>query len=132
MSGRFWPGRRPVGTPQRWSLRRAIVVSESGHAPGCKVSYARGMAKLKQTFHNPGDAPLFLNLELSTSRFRLNPGEELILLYDPTDRPVDEHGAALRIEMIQGADGPELVIWTAEQEMFFPNGEPAPEDYDHA
>jgi hypothetical protein len=90
------------------------------------------MAKLKQAFHNPGDAPLFLNPELSTSRFRLNPGEELILHYDPTDRPMDMHGAALRIEMIQDADSPELIIWTAEQEMFFPNGEQAPEDYDRA
>jgi hypothetical protein len=90
------------------------------------------MAKLKQTFHNPGDTPIFLNLELSTSRFRLNPGDALILFYDPNDRPVDEHGAALRIEMIRGADGPELVIWTAEQEMFFPNGEIAPKNYDQA
>jgi hypothetical protein len=90
------------------------------------------MAKLKQTFHNPGDAPIFVNLELSTSRFRLNPGEELILFYDPSDRPVDEHGAALRIGMIQGADGPELVVWTAEDEMFLPSGETAPKNYDRA
>lgn len=90
------------------------------------------MAKLKQTFHNPGDAALFLNLELSTSRFRLNPGEELILLYDPADRAVDDHGAALRIELIPGADGPELVIWTQEQEMFFPDGREAPKDYGRA
>jgi len=29
------------------------------------------MAKLKQTFHNPGDTPFFLNLELSTPHFRM-------------------------------------------------------------
>jgi hypothetical protein len=90
------------------------------------------MAKLQQTFHNPGDTPLFLNLELSTSRFRLNPAEELILFYDPTDCPVDEHGAALRIEIIRGADGPESVIWANEQEIFFPNGKAAPKDYNRA
>lgn len=90
------------------------------------------MAKLKQTFHNPGDAPLFVNLELSTARFRLDPGEELILLYDPADRVVDDHGAALRIELIQGADGPELVVWTHEQEMFFPDGQTAPMHYGRA
>jgi hypothetical protein len=87
------------------------------------------MAKLKQTFHNSGDVPFFVNLELSTSRFRLNPGEELILLYDPADRAVDDYGAALRIELIPGADGPELVIWTQEQEMFCPDGRTAAKDY---
>lgn len=90
------------------------------------------MAKLKQTFHNPTSAPIFLNLELSTARFRLNPGEELILFYDAGDRPVDEHGAALRIEVVQGHDGVELVIWTAEQEMFYPDGRTASLDYNRA
>ena len=87
------------------------------------------MVKLKQTFHNPTDAPIFVNLELSTSRFRLDPGTELILLYNPADRAADEHGAALRIEIIRGADGPELVIWTAEDEMFYPDGRIAPKEY---
>ncbi len=87
------------------------------------------MTKLKQTFHNPTDVPLFVSLELSTSRFRFAPGAELILFYDPTDRAADEHGSALRVEVIQGGDGPELVIWTAENEMFYPNGDPAPLDF---
>jgi hypothetical protein len=90
------------------------------------------MAKLKQTFHNPTDAPFFVNLELSTSRFRLAPGAELILFYDPTDRPADDHGAVLRIELIRGADGPELIVWTAEDEMFYPSGEAAPLDFGRA
>ncbi len=89
------------------------------------------MAKLKQTFHNPTDAPLFVNLELSTSRFRLAPGAELILFYDPTDRAADEHGSALRIEVVQGGNGLELVIWTAEEKLFHPNGEQAPLDFGH-
>ena len=90
------------------------------------------MTKLKQTFHNPTDAPIFVNLELSTSRFRLVAGADLILFYDPTERPADEHGAVLRVEVIQGPDGPELVIWTAEDEMFYPNGEAAPLDFNRA
>lgn len=90
------------------------------------------MAKLKQTFHNPGDMPLFVTLELSTARFRLGPKEELILLYDPADRAVDEHGSALRIEVMRGRDGPELIVWTAEQEMFHPDGQPAAQDYGRA
>lgn len=86
----------------------------------------------EESFHNPGNSPFFINLELATSRFRLDPGEELILLYDSAEGAVDEHGAALRIEIIQGEDGPELVIWTAEQEMFLPDGRTAPRDYGRA
>ena len=87
------------------------------------------MTKLKQTFHNPTDAPIFVNLELSTSRFILAPGADLILLYDPTERSADEHGSSLRVELIQGSDGPEFVIWTAEDKMFYPNGDAAPLDF---
>ena len=43
------------------------------------------MQKLKQSFHNSTDRPQFINLELSTGRFRLNPNEELILFYDAAD-----------------------------------------------
>ena len=68
----------------------------------CRIIQARWMAKLKQTFRNPTNTPLFVNLELSTSRFRLRPGETLILSYDSADLPADEHGAALGIEVIQG------------------------------
>jgi hypothetical protein len=109
-----------------------FAFARTGHALFDDSRYGCAMAKLKQTFHNPGDAPLFLNLELSTSRFRLGPGEELILLYDPADRAVDQHGASLRIEVMQGADGPELVVWTAEEEMFLPDGQRAPKDYGRA
>lgn len=87
------------------------------------------MCKLKQTFSNPTKSPIFLNLELSTSRFRLNPGEELILLYDPADRAADSNGSALRIEIIPECDSIELAIYTAESVLFYPDGREAPLDF---
>ena len=89
------------------------------------------MQKLKQSFHNSTDRPQFINLELSTARFRLNPNEELILFYDAADVR-NEGGAALRIDFIAGYDGIELCVWTGEDEMFFPDGRPAPRDYGRA
>ncbi|WP_375197990.1 hypothetical protein [Sphingobium sp.] len=87
------------------------------------------MGKLRQTFANPTESTIFLNLELSTSRFRLNPGEELMLLYDPADRAADGNGSTLRIELVQGTDCIELVIYTAESVMFYPDGRAAPLDF---
>jgi hypothetical protein len=87
------------------------------------------MTKLKQTFANPTRSPIFLNLELSTARYRLNPGEELILFYDPTDRPSDDNGSALRIEIILECASFELAIYTAESAMFYPDGREAPRDF---
>ncbi|MGC6766823.1 hypothetical protein, partial [Escherichia coli] len=78
------------------------------------------MTKIKQTFQNRTDRALFLNLELSTSRFRLNPGEELVLFYDPSHSVHNDDNAALRVELISGPDGCELQIWTSEHEMFKP------------
>jgi len=89
------------------------------------------MQRLRQSFQNNTDRPQFINLELSTARFRLNPKEELILFYD-ADEEQDELGAALRIEFVAGWDGIELCVWTAEVEMFFPDGRPAPLDYGRA
>lgn len=87
--------------------------------------------KLKQAFANRTSHAIFLNLELSTSRFRLNPGEELVLLYDPRHRSWDEDGndSPLRIEIVPGPDGHELVIWTAESEMFHTDGRKAQWDF---
>lgn len=124
--------KRPVGSRPMCGHRNEVGLrSEADVRETMTVAMVCDMAKLKQTFHNPGDTPVFVNLELSTSRFRLGPGEELILLYEPAER-ADEHGSALRIEVIQGADGPELVVWTVEQEMFFPDGTAAPRDYGRA
>lgn len=83
------------------------------------------MTKLKQTFANPTRSAIFLNLELSTSRFRLNPGEELILFYDPADRASDANGSALRIEVIPDCDTIELAIYTAETTLYYPDGREA-------
>lgn len=88
------------------------------------------MAKLKQTFANPTKSSMFLNLELSTSRFRLNPGEELVLLYDSADSAADGNGSALRVELIEGCSCVELAIYTAESMMFYPDGREAPLNFD--
>lgn len=87
------------------------------------------VTKLKQTFANPTKSPIFLSLELSTSRFRLNPGEELILLYDPADRASDANGSALRIEVIPDCAIIELAIYTAETKLFYADGREAPMDF---
>ena len=86
------------------------------------------MKKLKQSFQNKTDRPQFITLELSTFRYRLNPGDELVLFYD-ADKVQDGLGAALRIEIYTDGDHIELIVWTHEVEMFFPNGLPAPQDY---
>ena len=88
------------------------------------------MTRLKQSLHNPTDKPQFINLELSTARYRLDPGRDLILHYDPADRPADEHGAALRIEFVVVDGGVELVVWTNEDQLFFSDGSPAPQNFD--
>jgi hypothetical protein len=89
------------------------------------------MQRLRQSFQNSTDRPQFINLELSTARFRLNPKEELVLFYDAADER-NGPGFGLRIEFIPGHDGIELCVWTAEVEMFFPDGRPAPLDYGRA
>ena len=81
------------------------------------------MKKLKQTFRNSTGKPQFITLELSTVRYRLDPKKELVLFYDPNDDP-------LEIEFIAHCDGLELLVWTSEQQMFFTDGRPGPEDYD--
>ena len=85
--------------------------------------------RLKQSFRNKTDKPQFINLELSTSRYRLNPNEELILFYD-ADQEWGDAGAALSIEFITVYDRLELVIWTGEVDMFFADGRTAPQDFD--
>jgi hypothetical protein len=65
---------------------------------------------------------------LSTSRYCLKPGEELVLFYDP-EQVQDELGATLRIEIFTSLDQIELIVWTNEMEMFFADGRPAPQDF---
>lgn len=85
--------------------------------------------RLKQSFQNKTDRTQFINLELSAARFRLDPNVELILHYNAVDER-NRGGCALRVELIASGDSVELVIWTAEEEMFFPDGRPAPQDHD--
>jgi hypothetical protein len=87
------------------------------------------MKKCKQTFRNSTAGRLIINLELSTSRYRLKAGEELIHFFDPADDPHNEGSAALNIEFIATTDGLELVIWTKESELFLTSGCPAPQDF---
>ncbi len=83
--------------------------------------------KLRQSFVNSSGAPQFITLELSTSRFRLEPGQEALLYYDSADVQ-DELGSALRIEFVDG----ELIVWTHEEDLFAPDGRPLPHNYDLA
>ncbi len=57
------------------------------------------MAKLTQVLRNSTDRPLFINLEASTSRYRLAPGEVLLLHYDPEEK-FQEYTAPVVIECI--------------------------------
>jgi len=94
------------------------------------VGSRKSVKKLKQSFQNKTDRPQFITLELSTFRYRLNPGEELVLLYD-ADKVQDGLGAALRIEIYTDGDQIELIVWTQEVQMFFADGLPAPQDHNH-
>ncbi len=87
------------------------------------------MARLKQVFKNASDASLILFLELSTARFRLVPGEELTLFYDD-DAYADGIGAQLRIEYMLAGTEPQIVIYTHEDTMFFPDGSEAETNYE--
>ena len=87
------------------------------------------MTRLKQSFHNDTNRPQIITLELSTARFRLDPGEVLVLHYDSDERQ-NELGAALQIDFIGDAEGIELVVWTGETEMYLPNGRPAQQNFD--
>jgi hypothetical protein len=89
------------------------------------------MAKLKQSFHNATDRPQFINLQLSTARFRLDPGEILVLFYD-ADEVQDELGASVRIEFVRGHDAFEIVVWTRGDKLFRLDGTAAPQDFNPA
>jgi hypothetical protein len=81
--------------------------------------------KARLSLANTTDRPQFISLELSTARFRLDPGEEAILAYDATETQ-DGHGSVLRIEFVDG----ELVIWTGEDTLLSPDGTPQPRNYE--
>jgi len=87
------------------------------------------MARLTQSFENRSDKPQFIMLELSTARFRLGPGEELILHYNSEDVQ-DQRGSSLRVDLVEAGDYVEMSVWTHEDEMYLPDGSPAPTNYD--
>ena len=77
------------------------------------------MDKLTQVFRNETDQPLFIVLEIATPRYKLAPGEELLLRYEPKqDAPV-----VIEFENYKGGVG--LTIWTREDEILHPDGTPA-------
>lgn len=86
------------------------------------------MARLKQVFKNATGTSLILFLELSTARFRMAPGEELMLFYDD-DAYTDGIGAPLRIEYTLDGAEPQIVIYTHEDTMFLPDGSEAETNY---
>lgn len=87
------------------------------------------MPRLKQFFRNETGSDQIINLELSTARFRLEPGVELVLFYD-SDAVQGDNGATLRVDFISDGGALELSVWTHEDQMFFPDGREAPRDYD--
>ncbi len=82
------------------------------------------MARLKQSFKNSSERPLFIFLELSTSRYRLEPGEELILFYDSDDRG-NGPDTPLSIDYAMQGEYGHITIWTGEDTMFNPDGSEA-------
>ena len=79
------------------------------------------MAKLKQTFSNDTMKAQFVNLELSTSRFKIDPGQELVLVYESSSVQ-DSLGSSLRISFIDNCGYIEMVVWTSESEMYHADG----------
>lgn len=76
----------------------------------------------KQIFRNESGQIRFIFLEPSTSRYRLAPGDELILRYNP-ETP---------IEIEFSKDSTELIVWTNEMELFHVDGREAETNYEPA
>ena len=88
------------------------------------------VARLKHVIRNTTERAQFITFELSTARYRLNPGEELSFYYETEFPRPDE--PPLITEFIDNRDGLEIVIWTnfaTEEGPFLPNGEEAKTDF---
>jgi len=83
------------------------------------------MDKLTQVFKNKTDQPIYLALEMSSATYRLVPGEELLLRYEPKQDKFMEHGAPITVEFHSHGGRVGLVIYTREDELFCPDGKPA-------
>ena len=86
------------------------------------------MTRLRQAFKNSTQRPLFIFLELSTSRYRLEPGEELILFYDSDDQG-NGPDTPLSIEYAMEGEYAHITIWTGEDAMFNLDGSEAELDF---
>ena len=86
------------------------------------------MARLRQAFRNSTDRPLIIFLELSTSRYRLAPEEQLVLFYDDHDCG-DGPDTPLVIEYAMDGENPQITIWTQENTMFRSDGAEADMDF---
>ena len=88
------------------------------------------MTRLKHLIRNTTERPQFVTFELSTARYRLNPGQELFFYYEAEFPRPDE--PALITEFIDNRDGLEITIWTnfgTEEGPFLTNGEEAITDF---
>lgn len=89
------------------------------------------MARAKHVIRNATDKPQFVTFELSTHRYRLNPGEELSFLYETEFVRPDE--PPLITDYVEGRHGTEIVIWAnfgSEEGPFLANGEEAVTNWD--
>ena len=71
---------------------------------------------------------LFIFLELSTARYCLFPGQELLLCYDSDD--TKSNGGPVAVDLMQDGGDMTLVLWTGEDEMLHPDGQRAERCYD--
>lgn len=88
------------------------------------------MARLKQVFKNSSDRPLIIFLELSTARYRIPPGEELILFYDSDD---EGNGPNMPLSIEYAVEGqyPHITVWTRQDTMYLPDGTEARTNYSY-
>ena len=87
------------------------------------------MEKLAQVFRNILDRPLIINLEMSTSRYRIEPGNELVLWYEPK-KSWEPHGPPISIEVRMDSGNISLTVHTIECELFHTDGQLAEMNYE--
>lgn len=88
------------------------------------------VARLKHTIKNSTSQPQFVNFELSTHRYRLDPGQEIYFFYE-TDFPRPDE-PPLITDIIDHDGILEIVIWTnfgSEEGPFLQDGSEAMTDW---
>jgi hypothetical protein len=89
------------------------------------------VTRLKHTIKNSTSQPQFVNFELSTQRYRLEPGQEMYFYYESDFPRPDE--PPLITDFIDNDGTIEIVIWInfgSEDGPFLQNGEEAMTDWD--